>query len=105
MVFVRVAICQDVCAHLKKAATIAIRYSAVRRQVHQYNKRLVGTIRSGACIIQLITAVISFMIRAPGLSLKIFLTYTKQFNYLQSILKRGCFPYKVLENTKLENLG
>ena len=33
MVFVRVAICQDVCAHLKKAATIAVRYSAVRRQV------------------------------------------------------------------------
>jgi acyl-CoA oxidase len=33
MVFVRVAICMDVAVHLKKAVTIAIRYSAVRRQV------------------------------------------------------------------------
>jgi acyl-CoA oxidase len=40
MVFVRVAICQDACAHLRKAVTIAIRYSAVRRQVH--NKSLIN---------------------------------------------------------------
>ena len=33
MVFVRMAICHDSIAYLKKAATIAIRYSAVRRQV------------------------------------------------------------------------
>ena len=36
MVFVRVAIVQDVAAHLKKAVTIAVRYSAVRRQVSAY---------------------------------------------------------------------
>lgn len=33
MVFVRVAIVQDCAAHLRKAVTIATRYSAVRRQV------------------------------------------------------------------------
>ena len=33
MVFVRMAICIDGLEYLKKAATIAIRYSAVRRQV------------------------------------------------------------------------
>ena len=33
MVFIRVAICTDCLNYLKKAATIAIRYSAVRRQV------------------------------------------------------------------------
>ena len=32
MVFVRVVICQDVTTQLKKATTIAIRYSAVRHQ-------------------------------------------------------------------------
>ena len=33
MVFVRVAIVNDTAAHLRKAVTIAVRYSAVRRQV------------------------------------------------------------------------
>ena len=33
MVFVRMAICQDGVEYLKKATTIAIRYSVVRRQV------------------------------------------------------------------------
>ena len=33
MVFVRMGICIDSLEYLKKAATIAIRYSAVRRQV------------------------------------------------------------------------
>ncbi len=33
MVFVRVAIVMDAAAHLRKAVTIAVRYSAVRRQV------------------------------------------------------------------------
>ena len=33
MVFVRMAICQDSVEYLKKATTIAIRYSVVRRQV------------------------------------------------------------------------
>ena len=33
MIFVRVAIVMDVVTHLKKALTIAIRYSAVREQV------------------------------------------------------------------------
>jgi acyl-CoA oxidase len=32
MVFVRVAICRDVASQLAKAVTIAVRYSAVRRQ-------------------------------------------------------------------------
>ena len=33
MVFVRCAVVMDTAAHLRKAVTIAIRYSAVRRQV------------------------------------------------------------------------
>ena len=33
MVFVRVAIVMDTAAHLRKAVTIAVRYSSVRRQV------------------------------------------------------------------------
>ena len=33
MVFVRCAVVMDTAAHLRKAVTIAVRYSAVRRQV------------------------------------------------------------------------
>lgn len=32
MVFVRVVICRDMANYLSKSATIAVRYSAVRRQ-------------------------------------------------------------------------
>ena len=41
MVMVRVMICVDCFNYLKKAATIAIRYSAVRRQVMPCNMRVV----------------------------------------------------------------
>ena len=44
MVFVRVAVCMDAAAHLKKAVTIAIRYSAVRRQVSQTRAKVVRNV-------------------------------------------------------------
>ena len=35
MIFVRVSIVQDAATHLRKAVTIATRYSAIRRQVNK----------------------------------------------------------------------
>ena len=39
MVFTRCAIVADATSHLKKAVTIAVRYSVVRRQVRNFDPR------------------------------------------------------------------